>query len=195
MQMMSIREASRVTIGAEILRREAMRHSSGQLVTFDHVAGALLRPDADGQKLRSALDTLADQESNWLRNTPPHTLKTDRVMQSREAEISTFTSIGAAVIATIEHAEAASMQDANAQSGLHEAYQKALEAIDNSPGSGQDKLAMKESLQQQATSATEYGNEVISALSLAETALLEAQAEQSVNRWGNTLTRSNDFDM
>jgi len=192
---MSIREASRVTIGAEILRREAMRHSSGQLVTFDHVAGALLRPDADGQKLRSALDTLADQESNWLRNTPPHTLKTDRVMQSREAEISTFTSIGAAVIATIEHAEAASMQDANAQSALHEAYQKALEAIDNSPGSGQDKLAMKESLQQQATSATEYGNEVISALSLAETALLEAQAEQSVNRWGNTLTRSNDFDM
>lgn len=195
MQMMSIREASRITIGAEILRREAMRHSAGRLVTFDHVAGALLRPDADGQKLRSALDTLADQESNWLRNTPPHTLKTDRVMQSREAEITVFTNIGAAIIATIEHAEAASMQDANAQRALHEAYLKALEAIDTSPGSSQDKLAMTESLQQQATAATAYSNEVATALALAETALLEAQAEQSVNRWSNTLPRSNDFDL
>ncbi len=195
MQMLTIREASRFTIGAEILRREAMRHSEGQLVTFDHVAGAILRPDADGQKLRSALDTLADQESNWLRNTPPHTLKTDRVMQSREAEIHMFKGIGAAVIATIEHAEAASMQDSNAQRALHEAYLGALEAIDHSPGSAQDKLAMQESLKQQATAATEYGNEVIAALNLAETAYLEAEAEQSINRWNNTLSRSNDFEL
>lgn len=195
MQMMSIREASRFTIGAEILRREAMRHSAGQLVTLDHVAGALLRPDADGQKLRSALDTLADQESTWLRNTPPHTLTTDRVMQSREAEISVFTKIGAAIIATIEHAEAASMQDVTAQRALHDGYLGALEAIDNSPGSSQDKLSMKEALTQQAKTATPYGNEVTAALNLAETALLEAQAEQSVNRWSNSLPRSNDFDM
>lgn len=195
MQMLTIREASRFTIGAEILRREAMRHSEGQLVTFDHVAGAILRPDADGQKLRSALDTLADQESNWLRNTPPHTLKTDRVMQSREAEIRMFKGIGAAVIATIEHAEAASMQDSNAQRALHEAYLDALEAIDHSPGSAQDKLAMQESLKQQATAATGYGNEVIAALNLAETTYLEAEAEQSINRWNNTLSRSNDFEL
>jgi ribosomal protein L14 len=195
MQMISIREASRFTIGAEILRREALRHSEGQMVTFDHVAGAILRPDADGQKLRDALEQLAKQEANWLRNTPPHTLKTDRVMQSREAEIRMFKGIGAAVIATIEHAEAASMQDTNAQRALHDAYQGALEVIDNSPGSAQDKLAMQDSLKQQATSATEYGNEVIAALNLAETAYLEAQAEQSINRWNNTLTRSNDFDM
>lgn len=194
MQMLTIREASRFTIGAEVLRREAMRHSEGQLVTFDHVAGAILRPDADGQKLRSALDTLADQESNWLRNTPSHTLKTDRVMQSREAEIHMFKAIGAAVVATIEHAAAASMQDTGAQLALHEAYQGALEAIDNSPGSAQDKLAMQESLTRQATTATEYGNEVSAALNLAETAYLEAQAEQSINRWNNTLSRSNDFE-
>lgn len=195
MQMLTIREASRFTIGAEILRREALRHSEGQLVTFDHVAGAILRPDADGQKLRSALDTLADQESNWLRNTPSHTLKTDRVMQSREAEITMFKAIGAAVVATIEHAEAASMQNADAQRALHEAYQGALEAIDNSPGSAQDKLAMQGSLKQQASAATEYGNEVIAALNLAETAYLEAQAEQSLNRWNNTLSRSDDFEL
>jgi hypothetical protein len=195
MQMISIREASRFTIGAEILRREALRHSEGQMVTFDHIAGVILRPDANGEKLRSALETLADQESNWLRNTPPHTLKTDRVMQSREAEIRTFRGIGAAVIATIEHAEAASMQNVGAQRALHTAYQEALEVIDNSPGSAQDKLAMQDSLKQQATAATKYGNEVTTALNLAETAYLESQAEQSMNRWNNQLTRSTDFDM
>ncbi len=194
MQMLTIREASRFAIGAEILRREAMRHSEGQLVTFDHVAGAILRQDADGLKLRNALDTLADQESNWLRSTPSHTLKTERVLQSREAEINMFRGIGAAVIATIEQAEAASMQDADAQRALHEAYQAALEAIDNSPGSAADKLAMQAALKQQAMDATPYGNEVGSALNLAETAYLEAQAEESINRWNNTLSPSNDIE-
>jgi hypothetical protein len=41
-----------------------------------------LRDGADGQNLRSSIEKLADQEGAWFRSTPPHTLATERVMQT-----------------------------------------------------------------------------------------------------------------
>jgi hypothetical protein len=195
--MLSIREASRFVIGGEILRREAMKASEGgRTITFDHVAAAALRPGEDGVKLRRSIETLADQESAWLRNTPPHTLKTDRVLQTREAEIRTFVAIHAAVVATIEHAEHASMQDENATRALHDAYQSAYAAIDVSPGSTQDREAYKGALHDQTIAATPYVNEVTSALDLAETAYLEAERDRILSKYDrNSLERSDDYEM
>lgn len=106
--MLSIREASRFVIGATMMRAKAIEASGNAGITFDNVAHAALRADADGDKLRMSIETLADRESGWLRSTPPHILKTERVMQSREAEIRTFTAISAAVVATVEFADDAS---------------------------------------------------------------------------------------
>jgi len=191
---LSIREASRFVIGGEILRREAMQ-SSGRRITFDHLCAAALREGEDGLKLRQSIEVLADQESQWLRNTPPHALKTERVMQSREAEIRTFVAIEAAVIATIENAEAASMQDTAAHQALHGAYEAAFEAIDNTPGSAQDRELLKAAFQEQAQQATPHAADVTAALNLAETAYLEAQSENILSRYDRSLDRSPDYDM
>src|SRR5581483_4414136 len=143
----------------EILRREAMQ-TSGRKISFDHVCAAALREGEDGQKLRESIETLADHEATWFRNTPPHTLKTAKVMQSRDAEVKTFVAISAAIVATIEHAPAAAMQNSDALSKLHDAYEAAYAAIDSTPGSAADREMLKEAFQDQAKAATPHANDV-----------------------------------
>jgi hypothetical protein len=191
---LSIREASRFVIGAAMMRAKAIEASGNAGITLDDVALAALREGADGEKLRLAIETLADQESGWMRNTPPHVLKTERVLQSREAEVHAFTAISAAVVATVELADDASAGNAQAYQTLHGKYMDAFRSIDKTPGSTQDKRQLKSLLRDQALAMTTEGDFIGTVLKSAETAYLEADADAILSRY-DTLDRSDDFDM
>jgi hypothetical protein len=150
---LSIRQASRFVIGAAMMRAKAIEASGNNGITFDSVALASMRANADGAKLRQSIETLADQEATWLRNNPPHTLATDRVMQSRQAELKTFRSINAAVIVTSELANKAMTGDEDAGNVLHEQLVSTLGVIDQTPGSTQDRRNLLTSLKAQVALA------------------------------------------
>ncbi len=192
--MLSIREASRFVIGATMMRAKAIEASGNAGITFDNVAHAALRADADGDKLRMSIETLADRESGWLRSTPPHILKTERVMQSREAEIRTFTAISAAVVATVEFADDASAGNTAAHQALHEKYMDAFRAIEETPGSTQERRQLKSLFSSQALAITTESEFVGAALKSAETAYLEADADAILSQY-ERLDRSDDFDI
>lgn len=191
---LSIREASRFFIGAAILRARAIEASGNAEITLDNVAVASLRDGSDGKKLRLSIDKLADEEESWMRSTPPHTLKTERVIQSREAEIRTFTAINAAVIATLELEEQAIRGEPAASAQLHKKYMTAFEAIDSTPGSTQDRRQLKELLASQTSTISVDSSFVTKELRKADKAYTQAVEAAILSRYVK-LERSDDFDM
>lgn len=189
---LSIREASRFVIGAAIMRTKAIE-ASNVAITIDNLATAAFREDADGEKLRHSIDILADGESGWLRNTPPHVLKTERVIEGREEEIRAFAAIHAATIATIEHASDASAGNTAAHQALHTAYMGAIEAIAANRGQISERRQLKALLHDQAQALTTEGEFVNSVLKEAESAYLTADFEATMAKY-DQLDRSNDFD-
>lgn len=177
--------------------RARASEASGKHITFDMVAHATLRPGVDGQKLRQSIETLADQDSGTLRNTPPHVLKTDRVLQSRDSELQTFRAIHSAVINTIELSSAAKIGNVEALEKLQAEYVEAYKAIDITPGSTQDRRQLESLLRNQAISvdASAHQDFISSALKQAENAYLDAGAAEILSRYGKTIERSTDYDM
>lgn len=151
----SIRDMSRFVIGVTILRTKAIEASREANITFDTVAQATLRNNDEANQLKQSIEILADQESSWLRNTPPHTLKTPRVLQSRDAEIHTFKTTYAAVLALLEYGEQAQAGNEQAKKTIREKLIEAIQAIDQSPGSIQHRKILFSSLQEQAIQATQ----------------------------------------
>lgn len=192
---LSIREASRFVIGAAMMRNKAMEASGNLGITFDNVALAALRDDTDGDKLRQSIETLADQESVWLRSTPLHILKSDRVLQSRVAEINTFTAISSAVVSTFELAGRVAVGEAEAKQDLRLKFVEAFHAIDVTPGSTQDRRQLETVLRQQATTATEHSDLILGVLQEAEATYLDAGAAAILSRYDMSVDRSSDFDM
>lgn len=191
---LSIREASRFFIGAAIMRARAIEASGNAGITLDNVAVAALREGGDGKKLRLSIDKLADEEESWMRSTPPHTLKTERVIQSRGAEIRTFTAINAAVIATLELEERASRGEPAASAQLHKKYVNAFEAIDLTPGSTQDRRQLKELLATQTSTMSADSGFITKELRNADKAYTQAVEAAILSRYVK-LERSDDFDM
>lgn len=192
---LSIREASRFVIGAAMMRAKTIEASGNTGITFENVALAALRDSADGQKLRQSIETLADQESGWFRSTPPHVLKSERVLQSRESEVRTFTAISAAVVSTVELADQAANGDSEAKQDLHNKYVEAFHAIDGTPGSTQDRRQLETVLREQTTTVTEHKDFILTSLKEAETAYLDAGAAAILSRYDKSVDRSNDFEM
>lgn len=191
---LSIREASRFVIGAAMMRSKAIEASGNTGITFESVALASMRDNADGAKLRQSIETLADQESTWLRNTPPHALATDRVYQSRLAELKTFRSINMAVIATSEFGAKASAGDVPATKSLHENLVNTLGVIDQTPGSTQDRRNLLSSLNKQVT-LIGPGEFMFDMMRSAEGAYAERfRAERLARYMDPALERGEDFD-
>jgi len=180
---LSVREASRFVIGAAMMQAKAIEMPGNAAISFDNVALAALREGADGEKLRLAIETLADQESGWMRSTPPHVLKTERVLQGREAEVRTFTAISAALVATVELADDACAGNTQAYQTLHGKYMDAFRSIDETPGSTKDRRQLKSLLCDQALAMTTESAFVKTALKSAETAYLEGDAEAILSRY------------
>jgi len=191
---LSIREASRFVIGATLIRSQAIDVSGNTGITLDHVAMAALQAGTDGEKLRFSIETLANQQSNWIRKTPPHALKTERIMQSREVEIRTFMAINEAVMATIEFSQDASGGNTQAYNALQDHYTAAFRAIDQSLGSKQDKQQLRHLLYDQSLTLSTDSKFVESALKEAEKAYLEAYMNAILSKY-DIPDHNNDFNL
>ncbi|MFK0093879.1 hypothetical protein [Pseudomonas sp. NPDC090592] len=192
---LSIRDASRFVIGAGSMRERAIAASGNPAISLENVAQAALREGPDGQKIRQTIDTLAEQESAWLRNTPPHTLSTDRVMQSRAAEVSAFTAIHRAVISSVAFEAAAASEKGEAETGLRQSLTGAIEAIDHTPGSRADREGLLANLRDQVLAVASDGDFMKRVLRQSEQAYLAADLDKTFARYANpSLPRSEDLD-
>ncbi|WP_205299905.1 hypothetical protein [Pantoea sp. Tr-811] len=177
------------------MQQKAIETSGNPAISFEHVAQAALRGGPDGQKIRQTIDTLAEHEAQWLRNTPPHTLKSDRVMQSRKAEVSAFTAIHQAVISTVAFEAAGPAEKPEAERGLHQALQGAYEAIDNSPGSRGDREGLLASMRDQVAACTSDDTFIQRTLRDSERTYLAADLDKTLARYNSpTLPRSEGLD-
>jgi len=192
---LSIRDASRFVIGAGMMRGKAIEASGNADITFENVAQAALRDGPEGQKIRLTIDTLAEQESDWLRSTPPHILSSERVMQSRAAEVKAFTAIHSTVVRTIIFEGADPLSRSDAETRLRESLVSVLGAIDSTPGSKLDRENLMANLKDQLFSAASDGDFIKRALRESEQAYLAADLDKTFARYTNpALQRSADFD-
>lgn len=193
---LSIREASRFIIGAAMMRTRAIESSGNSAIGLDDIAQMALLPGPDGQKIRQSIATLADNDPGSLRHTPPHVLKTDRVLASRESEISTFRAIGSAVMCALSLSDLAFSGDADARAVMHTRFVDAYKLIDETPGSTQDRRQLEELLQVQAIAAGyKHPDAIAAALKEAESDYLDKDASEILSRYGKSLEPSTDFDM
>jgi hypothetical protein len=146
---LSIRDASRFVIGATIIRDMTARQTPEHTITVEDVATMALRDDPDGERLRAAIDKLADRENAWFRATPSHTLATPRVMESRMLKTVAINNIDLAVLGTLEFAADAASGNPEARNALQDHLQAAVQAIDEMPGSTNKRRLLLKSLADQ----------------------------------------------
>jgi len=195
--MLSIREASRFVIGAAIIRDMALKATPDSGITFENVATMALRDGADGQSLRSSIDKLADQEGAWFRSTPPHTLSTERVMQTRAQEVRTLNESNLAVLATLEFGPDAAAGKPEAREALQGRLQAAIRAVDEMPGSTTERRALLGSLRNQTSDAL-GGDSTFMAQQLqrAQKVYLDRFREERLAAYTTpSLDRSDDLDL
>lgn len=192
---LSIRDASRFVIGAAIIREMAVKSTPESAITFDNVSAMALREGADGQSLRSSIEKLAEQESAWFRGTPPHTLSTERVMQTRAQEVRTLNDTNLAVLATLEFGPEAASGKQEAQEALQARLQSAIRAIDEMPGSTTERRALLESLKSQTGDALGDSAFMAQQLKSAQKVYLDAFREERLAAYAlPSLQRSEDLD-
>lgn len=195
MEMLSIREASRFVIGAAIMRDMAIQNSPGTNITFANVAEAALRPASDGASLRSSIERLADHEASWFRSTPPHTLATGRVMHTRQQEVRTLNSVNLAVLATLEHSRDAAEGDPSAERVLQESFQKAIQAIDEMPGSTTERRGFLHMLKAQTMEASSDAAYIETALAAAQRSYLDKMMTERLSAYQPASpSRTDDHD-
>jgi hypothetical protein len=190
-----IRDASRFVIGAAIIRNMAAKSQPDNPVTFENVASLALREGSDGQSLRSSIEKLADQEGVWFRSTPPHTLATDRVMQTRTQEVHTLNETNLAALATIEFGADAAAGNAAAKDALQSRLQAAVEAIDKMPGSTTERRTLLDSLRVQTSEAHGDPAFMTQELRAAQKSYLDRFREERLAAYTSpSLERSDDLD-
>ena len=137
---LSIRTVSRFVISAEILRARTS-NAANQAVTFDYIVDAAQRADGKGEKVREALTALAARVDETLGSSAPHVLTTDRVMQTRAADIRVLKAVHGATMGLV-----AKGADRPATPELERSLLHAVRTIDESGFSTGDRRAIHERL-------------------------------------------------
>lgn len=193
---LSIREVSRFVIGTTLIRAKAMQSAANaQMLTFDNVAAAVLQPTEDGKQLRHAIDALADSQGEWFRNSPPHAMNSDRVMQSRQAEVAALRAVNGAVVTTVLYGPRAAAGDGPAAEHSISVYSDAYNAVDAAPGSTQERRSLVGLLHAQAKSLSPAPEKTFHLFVTAEKRCLARQADAILSRYQSSMSRSQDFDM
>jgi hypothetical protein len=191
----SIRDLSRFVIGGAVIRDMAARNTPGSTITFENVAEMASREGVDGQNLRSSIEKVADQESSWFRSTPPHTLATERVMQTRAQEVHTLNQSALAVLTAIEFGPDAAKGDPAAREVLQTRLQAAIRAIDEMPGSTTERRALLDSLKGQISETHGDPSFMAQQLKTAQKVYLDAFREERLAAYTSpSLPRSDDLD-
>ena len=193
---LSIRDASRFVVGAAVLRERALKANPSAGITFDNVAITAMRNDADGKGLRDTISRLADGESEWFRTTPPHTLASERVMQTRGSEVRTLNSINAALLATIELGKRGIAGDATATDSLRDQLQATVRSIDEMPGSTTERRVLLRSLGEECAEAAGDRAFVEEQLSAAQQDYLALMMQERLSAYAAPAKeRSDDLDL
>ena len=193
---LSIRDASRFVIGAAIIRDMATKNAPGSGISFENVAAMALRAGTDGESIRASIEKLADQEATWFRSTPPHSLSTDRVMQTREQELHTLNHSNLAVLATLEFGREAVQGQQEARDALQARLQAAVRAIDEMPGSTTERRSLLDALKTQTGEALGDPTFMAQQLKTAQKRYLDTFREERLAAYTNpTLERSEDLDL
>lgn len=150
---LSIRDASRFVIGAAIITDMALAGAPDSGITFEQVADAALRDGIDGDDLRTSISKLAEQEEAWFRGTPPHTLASARVMQTRRQEMQTLNDTNLAGLATLAFGAEAAAGDPVARQELHDSYENAIRSIDRMPGASSERRGLLQALKAEVADA------------------------------------------
>lgn len=189
-----IRDASRFIIGASVMRDKTIA-ATGQALSFEHVAQAALRGDAHGEETRKAINYLADDEAAWLRNTPPHTLSTEKVLESRRLELEAFKAMHEAVLSTFQYGEP--NKKADHEGLLTSDYVAALNAIDNMPGSKHDRRSLLDTFKDELASSAPDPAFALETVSKSERAALEDIFDGILSHYldPEPLHRSDDYDL
>lgn len=191
---LSIRDASRFVIGAAIICDMASKNTPESAITIGNVSTMALR-DSDGQTLRSSIEKLADQESAWFRSTPPHTLATERVMQTRALEARTLNASNLASLTTLEFGASATTGNPVAEEVLQTRLQAAVRAIDEMPGSTSERKALLQSLKTETTLAHGDASVMAQQLRAAQKTYLDNFRQERLAAYTNpSLDRSDDLD-
>lgn len=189
----SIKEASRFVVGAAVLRAmtiKAMNKTESE-VDFSSVAAPALRDNDTAQQLRASIEKLADLESEWFRNTPPHTLTSPKVMQSRQIEADAYIAIGAATLAVVVNGKHHDGMD----DVLEDHFVTAYQAIDQLTGSVASKRDIKLHFEGEVMRAATDTEHIRGVLNSSESKYLDAYANNILSRYDEALDRSSDFDM
>lgn len=193
---LAVRQVSRFVVGTALMREHAIKASGIDTITFVDVADQALTKTPEGRRVMTSIETLADNEAAWFRNTPPHALASERVVQTRSAEIAAFGALHKAMVGTVEHADTALQGDAGAKDALQGIYVEALRAIDLAPGSAQERRHLLTHLREGVRLvAPDNADGVTQMLRNAETAYMDRRSAEILARYENTLERSNDFEM
>lgn len=193
---LSIREVSRFVIGTTLLRARAMQSAANaQMLTFDNVAASVLQSTEDGKQLRFAVEALADSQDEWFRNSPPHAMSSERVMNSRNLEVAALRAINGAVVTTVLYGPKASAGDGPAAEHAITVYSDTYNTVDAAPGSTQERRAMVGLLHSQAMHLSPNPEKVRTLFVTAEKRCLARQADAILSRYQSSMSRSQDFDM
>lgn len=193
---LSIREVSRFVIGTTLIRERAMQSAANaQMLTFDNVAAAVLQPTEDGKQLRQAVESLADSQIEWFRNNPPHAMSSERVMQSRHAEVAALRAINGAVVTTVLHGPQAIAGNGPASEHAISVYSDTYNIVDAAPGSTQERRSMVGLLHSQAKRLSSSPDKTSNLFVTAEKRCLARQADAILSRYQSSMSRSQDFDM
>ena len=192
---LSIRDISRYVVGSAIIREMAARNTPGSTITFENVTEMASRGDIDGQNLRASIEKIADQESSWFRSTPPHTLATERVMQTRAQEVHTLNESNLAVLSALEFGPDAAKGNPAAREALQTRLQAAIRAIDEMPGSTTERRALLDSLKGQISETHGDPAFMSAQLKTAQKVYLDAFREERLAAYTSpSLPRSDDLD-
>ncbi len=178
-----------------MLRDKALKANPIAGITFDNVAVAAMRDDADGQGLRATIARLADQQAEWFRSAQPHTRASDRVIQTRASEVRTLNSMNTALLAAMEFGKSAAAGDQPALISLREELQASVRAIDEMAGSTTERRALLRSLSEDCAEASGDVSFVEEQLAVVQQAYLTQMMEERLSRYdGPPKEPSEGFD-
>jgi len=135
--MLSIKGASTFVVGAGLLRQRGI-DATGKGFTFNDIVGEALGEKPDAGRIRQSMLKLASQESAWFRNNPPHAKVSEQVLDTRSKEFRVLVSMNAAVVSSVRYGPTAANDDGN-KDKLKKTLIDAVDAIDNAPGTTDDK--------------------------------------------------------
>lgn len=188
--MLSIKGASTFVVGAALLRQRGI-DATGKGFTISDIAEGALGNQSDAGRIRQSILKLANQENAWFRNNPPHAKISEQVLDTRTKEFGVLVAINSAVVSSVRYGPTIAHDDANKEK-LKKSLIDAVDAIDNAPGTTDDKRLYFGQLKSQLSGLSQKDS-LLNLLQQAEYDYNESLKAKILEKY-KPLQRSSDFE-